>query len=156
SSGMAGTGGPALGFAPEQEALPNDPRSSSGASVALAYANMLKAPALPTATFDQRWTAWGGAYGGGNKTSGDPAVLGSHDLTANTAGFAGGLDYRVSPNSVVGFALAGGGTNWSLAQGLGGGKSDAFQAGVYGATRWGAAYVAAAFAFTNHWMSTDR
>jgi outer membrane autotransporter protein len=52
--------------------------------------------------------------------------------------------------------LAGGGTNWSLAQGLGGGKSDAFQAGIYGATRWGAAYLAAALAFTNHWMSTDR
>jgi hypothetical protein len=38
---------------------------------------------------------------------------------------------------VLGFALAGGGTNWNLAQGLGGGRSDAFQAGVYGATRWG-------------------
>jgi outer membrane autotransporter protein len=103
-----------------------------------------------------RWTAWGGAYGGSNKTSGDPAVLGSHDLAARTAGFAGGLDYRLSPNSVVGLALAGGGTNWSLANGLGGGKSDAFQAGVYGATRYGPAYLAAAFAFTNHWMSTDR
>ena len=57
---------------------------------------------------------------------------------------------------MVGFALAGGGTNWSLAQGLGGGKSDAFQAGVYGATRSGPAYLAGAFAFTNHWMSTDR
>jgi outer membrane autotransporter protein len=52
--------------------------------------------------------------------------------------------------------LAGGGTNWSLSQGLGGGKSDAFQAGVYGATKYGPAYLAAAFAFTNHWMSTDR
>ncbi len=103
-----------------------------------------------------RWTAWGGAYGGSNKTSGDPAVLGSHDLAARTAGFAGGLDYRLSPNSVVGLALAGGGTNWSLANGLGGGKSDAFQAGVYGATKYGPAYLAAAFAFTNHWMSTDR
>ena len=89
-------------------------------------------------------------------TDGDPAVVGSHDLTARTAGFAGGLDYRLSPNTVVGFALAGGGTNWSLAQGLGGGKSDAFQAGVYGVTRSGPAYLAAAFAFTNHWMSTDR
>jgi hypothetical protein len=103
-----------------------------------------------------RWTAWGGAYGGSNKTSGDPAVLGSHDLATRTAGFAGGLDYRLSPNSVVGLALAGGGTNWSLANGLGGGKSDAFQAGVYGATKYGPAYLAAAFAFTNHWMSTDR
>jgi outer membrane autotransporter protein len=148
-SGVAGAGGPALGFAPEQEALPDD--------IALAYSKVLKAPQAATApTFDQRWTAWGGAYGGGNKTSGDPAVLGSHDLTANTAGFAGGLDYRLTPNSVVGFALAGGGTSWSLAQGLGGGKSDAFQAGVYGATRWGAAYLAGAFAYTNHWMSTDR
>ncbi len=53
-------------------------------------------------------------------------------------------------------ALGGGGTNWSLAQGLGGGKSDAFQAGLYGATRWGPAYLATAFTFTNHWMSTDR
>jgi hypothetical protein len=30
------------------------------------------------------------------------------------------------------------------------------QAGVYGATRSGQAYLAAAFAFANHWMSTDR
>jgi outer membrane autotransporter protein len=72
------------------------------------------------------------------------------------AGGAAGLDYRLAPGTVVGFALAGGGTNWSLAQGLGGGKSDAFQAGIYGAARWGPAYLAAAFAFTNHWMSTDR
>ena len=57
---------------------------------------------------------------------------------------------------MVGLAFAGGGTDWSLSQGLGGGKSDAFQAGVYGATRSGPAYLAAAFAFTNHWMSTDR
>ena len=57
---------------------------------------------------------------------------------------------------MVGFALAGGGTNWGLAQGLGGGRSDAFQAGVYGATRSGPAYLAAALAFANHWMSTDR
>ena len=62
----------------------------------------------------------------------------------------------LTPNTVVGVALAGGGTDWSLANGLGGGKSDAFQAGVYGVTRSGPAYLAAAFTFTNHWMSTDR
>jgi outer membrane autotransporter protein len=111
----------------------------------------MKAP-----TFEQRWTAWGGAYGGSNRTSGDLAVVGSHDLSARAAGFAGGLDYHLSRESVVGFAVAGGGTDWSLAQGLGGGRSDAFQAGVYGATRAGPAYLAAALAYTNHWMSTDR
>ena len=149
-SGVAGASAPALGFAPEQEALPDN--------IALAYSKVLKEPkaAALVPSFEQRWTAWGGAYGGGNKTSGDPAVLGSHDLSATTTGFAAGLDYRLNPNSVVGLALAGGGTSWGLAQGLGGGKSDAFQAGLYGATRAGAAYLAAAFAFTNHWMSTDR
>jgi uncharacterized protein with beta-barrel porin domain len=99
---------------------------------------------------------WGAGYGGSNRTTGDVTVVGSHDLSARTAGGAAGLDYRLAPGTVVGFALAGAGTNWSLAQGIGGGKSDAFQAGVYGTTRWGPAYVAAALAFTDHWMSTDR
>ena len=118
---------------------------------------MFKAPqkALPP-VYEPRWTAWGGAYGGSNRTSGDLAVIGSHDVSARTVGVAGGLDYRLTPDTVVGFAFAGGGTDWSLSQGLGGGKSDAFQAGVYGATRSGPAYLAAAFAFANHWMSTDR
>jgi autotransporter-associated beta strand protein len=143
-SSVAGAAGPALGFAPEREELPDD--------IALAYAKLLKAPPKP-ATFEQRWSVWGAGYGGSNRTSGDPAVVGSHDLSARVAGGAAGLDYRLAPGTVVGFALAGGG---SLAQGLGGGKSDAFQAGVYGTTRWGPAYLAAAFAYTNHWMSTDR
>ena len=60
------------------------------------------------------------------------------------------------PARWVGFALAGGGTSWGLAQGLGGGKSDAFQAGLYGTAPSGSAYLAAALAYTNHWMSTDR
>src|SRR5262249_10381267 len=152
--GAGGSG--AIGFAPEREELPED--------IALAYAKLLKAPApsLPSPAsggglgWGQRWSVWGAGYGGGNRTSGDPAVVGSHDLSARTAGGAAGLDYHLSRDSVVGVALAGGGTNWSLAQGIGGGKSDAFQAGIYGATRWGPAYLAAAFSFTNHSMSTDR
>ena len=112
----------------------------------------MKAP-----SFEQRWSVWGGAYGGSEphvRRSGgarQPRSLRQHRGISPAA-----LDYRLTPNTVVGLALAGGGTSWSLANGLGGGKSDAFQAGVYGATRWGAAYVAAALSFTNHWMSTDR
>jgi YVTN family beta-propeller protein/autotransporter-associated beta strand protein len=147
-SGVGGADHPALGFAPERETMPPD--------IALAYASVFKTPQAPASVYEPRWTAWGGAYGGSNRTTGDLAVIGSHDLSARTVGGAAGLDYRLTPDTVVGFALAGGGTDWSLAQGLGGGKSDAFQAGVYGATRWGPAYLAAAFAFTNHWMSTDR
>ena len=139
----------ALGFAAERETMPPD--------VALAYASVVKEPRAPLAPlFEPRWSAWAGGYGGYNHTDGDPAVVGSHDLSARTFGFAGGFDYHFTPDTVAGFALAGGGTNWSLAQGLGGGRSDAFQAGVYGATRSGPGYLAGAFAFTNHWMSTDR
>jgi outer membrane autotransporter protein len=83
-------------------------------------------------------------------------VIGSHDLTAHTAGGAAGLDYRVAPGAIIGFALAGGGTGWSLAQGLGSGGSDAFQVGVYAKTHSGPFYLAGALAYTQHWMSTDR
>jgi autotransporter-associated beta strand protein len=147
-SGVGGADHPALGFAPERETMPSE--------IALAYASVLKAPPAPAPVYEPRWTVWGGAYGGSNRTTGDLAIIGSHDLSARTVGGAAGLDYHLTPDTVVGFALAGGGTNWSLSQGLGGGKSDAFQAGVYGATRSGPAYLAAAFAFANHWMSTDR
>jgi outer membrane autotransporter protein len=147
-NGVGGGAGGAIGFAPERAELPND--------IALAYASVLKAPVFKAPSFEQRWGAWGAAYGGYNRTSGDPAVPGSHDLNARAAGFAAGLDYALARDTVIGVALAGGGTNWGLAQGLGNGRSDAFQGGVYGTTRWGASYVAASFAYTNHWMSTDR
>jgi outer membrane autotransporter protein len=147
-SGVGGADHPALGFAPERDNTPPD--------ISLAYASVLKGPRVPAPLYEPRWTVWGGAYGGSNRTSGDVAVIGSHDLSARTVGFAGGFDYRLTPDTVVGLAFAGGGTDWSLSQGLGGGKSDAFQAGLYGATKYGPAYLAAAFAFANHWMSTDR
>jgi outer membrane autotransporter protein len=149
--GRGGIGvGPAIGFAPERPEISDE--------IALAYAKVMKAPLYkaPPVIYEPRWTAWGAAYGGSNKTSGDPLVVGSHDLTARAGGVAAGLDYRVAPNTVVGFALAGGGTNWSLANGLGGGNSDAFQLGFYGATRAGAAYLAGGFAYSTHWLSTDR
>jgi autotransporter-associated beta strand protein len=140
--------GGALGFAPDQPAsLPPD--------VALAYDSVLKAPPKPAA-FDQRWTAWGSAYGGASHTDGDPAVIGSTNFSAQTYGFAAGMDRHFSPDMVAGFALAGGGTHWDLAQAMGGGRSDAFQAGVYATKYFGPAYVAADLAFANNWFTTNR
>ena len=40
--------------------------------------------------------------------------VGSSNVTAQTFGFAAGMDYHVAPNTILGFALAGGGTNWGL------------------------------------------
>jgi uncharacterized protein with beta-barrel porin domain len=138
----------AHGFAPERQALPDD--------LALAYAQILKSPATKApGIFEQRWNVWASGFGGQNTTRGD-ATVGSHDLTASAGGGAAGADYHLSRDSVIGFALAGAGTNWSLSQGLGGGRSDAFQAGIYGATRSGPAYLAGTLAFANHWVTTDR
>jgi outer membrane autotransporter protein len=145
-AGIGGMDGGGTAFASDE--LPED--------VALAYARVLGTPASKATPFDQRWSVWGAAYGGYNRTSGDPLNVGSHDLTARTAGVAAGMDYQIRPGTVVGFALAGGGTSWSLAQNLGSGRSDAFQAGVYGTTHYGPVYLAAALAYTEYWMSTDR
>jgi outer membrane autotransporter protein len=57
---------------------------------------------------------------------------------------------------MVGFALAGSGSNWALAQNLGNGRSDSLQAGVYGTAHAGPAYLSASLAFTNHWITTNR
>jgi outer membrane autotransporter protein len=142
------SGGGALGFAPDQPAsFPPD--------VALAYDSVLKAPPKP-AGFDQRWTALGAAYGGTSNTNGDPAVIGSTNFSAQTYGFAAGMDRHISPDLIAGFALAGGGTHWDLAQAMGGGRSDAFQVGAYATKYFGPAYVAADIAFANHWMTTSR
>jgi autotransporter-associated beta strand protein len=148
--GTAGVGS-AMGFAPEASArLPSD--------VALAYASVLKEPAASAqpAVASRPWNVWASGYGGRATIGGDPVNIGSHDASVRDYGYAGGLDYRITPDTTLGFALGGGGTDWSVANALGTGRSDVFQGGIYGSTRWGAAYVSAALAYASYWMSTDR
>jgi autotransporter-associated beta strand protein len=147
----AGGGGSAMGFAPERSAaLPPD--------VALAYASVLKEPAASRqlAAVDRPWNIWAAGYGGRANISGDPNGVGSHDNSVRDYGYAAGLDYRVAPDTTVGFALGGAGTDWSITNALGTGRSDVFQGGLYGSKRWGPVYVSAALAYSSYWMSTDR
>jgi len=154
--GRGGAGGGASMFVPEREAnLPPD--------IALAYARVLKkapplkAPPPPqTQSWTSGWTSWAAGFGGYNQSNGDPLVVGSHDVIARDFGYVAGADNRITPDTKVGFALGGGGTNWGLAQGLGSGRSDAFLAGVHLTTHLGPAYVAGALGFANHWFSTTR
>jgi uncharacterized protein with beta-barrel porin domain len=103
----------------------------------------------------RRWSIWAAGYGGQSNWNGS-ASAGSHDLSARAYGFATGLDYRVTPDTAVGFALGGGGTNYGLSGGLGGGRSDMFQAAVYSLTRINSAYVSAAIAYGWYNETTDR
>ena len=144
-----GAGGTAMRLAAEEAQSPE---------IALAYAKLLRSPATPAAGFipEPRWNVWTGGYGGANRIAGDSTWIGSHDVSASAGGFAGGVDYRLWPGTTVGVSLAGGFTSWDLANALGGGGSDAFQAGIYGITRSGPGYIAGAVSFAEHWMTTDR
>ena len=91
-SGIAGTGGPALGFAPERDAtLPAD--------IALAYSSVLKAPADEAPSIRAALDRVGRRLWRHNqhqRRSGGARQPRSHRAHR---GFAGGLDYRFSPDT---------------------------------------------------------
>jgi uncharacterized protein with beta-barrel porin domain len=130
----------ALGYAARH--MPND---------ALA-AITTKAPRAPN--FEQRWSTWVAGFGGSQTTDGN-ATLGSNTATSQVYASAVGADYRFSRDTLAGFALAGGGTNFSVANG-GSGRSDLFQAGAFVRHTQGAAYVSAALAYGWQDETTDR
>jgi autotransporter-associated beta strand protein len=113
-----------------------------------------KADAARNDVLDPHWSVWGSAYGGGSTTSGNAAV-GSNDTSARAFGFVAGADYRISPFTLAGFALGGGGTNFSV-NGSGFGRSDLFQAGAFVRHTVGAAYVTGALAYGFQDVTTDR
>jgi uncharacterized protein with beta-barrel porin domain len=97
---------------------------------------------------------WAAGFGGAQTTDGN-AIVGSNQATSRIFGTAVGADYLFSPNTLAGFALAGGGTNFSV-NGLGGGRSDLFQAGAYVHHTSGPAYITAALAYGWQDVTTDR
>jgi autotransporter-associated beta strand protein len=120
-----------------------------------AYAMATKAPQLLSAQPANRWSVWAAGYGGSAQVGGN-AVVGSQDLTARVWGGAAGADYRLSVDTLVGFALGGGGMNYSLANAMGSGSADLFQAGAYGRHNFGPAYISAALAYGWHDVTTNR
>ena len=113
------------------------------------------AKSLPLApSFAQRWSVWAAGFGGSQRTDGN-AFVGSNDTRSSLYGVAVGADYRLSPNTIAGFALAGGGTNFSV-NNLGSGRSDLFQAGGFIRHNVGAAYLTGALAYGWQDITTDR
>jgi uncharacterized protein with beta-barrel porin domain len=102
----------------------------------------------------QRWSVWAAGFGGSQTTDGNTAV-GSNNTTSSIAGTAVGADYLFSPNTIAGFALAGGGTSFSVTN-AGTGRSDLFQAGGYLRHTNGPAYLSAALAYGWQDITTHR
>jgi uncharacterized protein with beta-barrel porin domain len=148
-------GGSPNAFA-EEESLTYAARGKSRSkSERDAYAAIYtKAPPL-VQNFEQRWSVWAAGYGGSQTTDGN-AVVGSNTATSRVYGVVAGADYRISPYTLAGFALAGGGTNFSITNALGTGRSDLFQAGAYLRHNVGAAYLTAALAYGWQDITTDR
>jgi uncharacterized protein with beta-barrel porin domain len=119
-----------------------------------AFAKMAtKAP--PLVSFERRWSVWGTGFSGASSTDGN-AVAGTADTRSRIFGGAAGLDHRLGENTLIGFSLGGAGTSYSLAGGLGGGRSEMFQAGVYARHHMGPATIAAALAYAWQDATTDR
>jgi autotransporter-associated beta strand protein len=104
--------------------------------------------------FDPHWSVWTSGFGG-SQTSNGNATLGSNSATSGVFGAAAGADYWLSPNTIAGFALAGGGTTFTVAN-AGGGRSDLFQAGAFIKHNVGAAYISGAVAYGWQDITTDR
>ena len=101
------------------------------------------------------WSVWAAPFASQNYTAGE-TWAGTHDRSARAVGFAAGLDYHVTPYTVVGFALAGGRTDYGLSEGLGAGRSTMFQSAVYSLTRKDNYYISTAVAYAWHGVTTDR
>ncbi|HWG68184.1 MAG TPA: autotransporter domain-containing protein [Steroidobacteraceae bacterium] len=144
-------GGAPNGYAEESLAYAARGRTASERD---AYAAMYT-KAVPATPFEQRWSVWAAGYGGSQKTNGDPAVQGSNDTRSSIYGTAVGADYHFSPDTIAGFALAGGGTNFSVNT-LGSGRSDLFQAGAFVRHNVGPAYITGALAYAWQDVTTNR
>lgn len=109
----------------------------------------------PPIAFVPRWSVWASSFGGSQKTDGDVAARGSNDTRSSIYGVAVGADYHLSLSTAVGFAMAGGGTQFSV-DGGGSGRSDLFEFGGFMRHRIGAGYVAAAAAYGWQGVNTSR
>jgi uncharacterized protein with beta-barrel porin domain len=154
--GDTGTvGGRAIGPAsvPGGALAYDDPTFGTLASGALAAVTPRDQKPATIAT--PAWSVWAQSYGGSSTTDGN-CCAGSSATTSQNYGLVVGADYRLSPDTVLGFGLGGGGTSFALAGGLGGGRSDLLQAGVYALRNFGGAYVGAAAAYGWQEVTTNR
>ncbi|GLH81283.1 hypothetical protein SSBR45G_61920 [Bradyrhizobium sp. SSBR45G] len=136
--------------------------SANGNSPMMAHAEASDGPSAKAARIfakampaEPNWAVWGSAFGGGGRIGGDVAA-GSQDVSSRIYGLATGADYRLAPDLTLGFALSGGQTSFTVAQGGGYGSSDFVQAAAYATKRFGQAYVSGSLAAGAHVMSTTR
>jgi autotransporter-associated beta strand protein len=151
AAGRGGAAPGAMGFADEGNASAYASTAKSRAARD-AYAMFTKAPLAQG--YDPRWSVWASGFGGSQTTDGN-AAAGSNTSSSRIGGVAVGADYLISPNTVAGFAMAGGGTSFSVTGG-GSGRSDLFQIGGFVRHSIGSTYLSGALAYGWQDVTTNR
>lgn len=76
-------------------------------------------------------SAWASGFAGSRIVNGDD-TLGSQKFKSHASGFAVGYDWHTTSGGVLGVALSQGSANFHLANSMGNGSLDSWQAGLYG------------------------
>jgi outer membrane autotransporter protein len=113
----------------DQPGEPNAPRSPS----------WLPVKAMPYQPQPQPWRLWAEGYGVGASVNGE-FPLGTARLNYAGGGFAGGGDYRVDRDTLVGFAGGAGLSSFSVPDRATSGDVNGGHFAAYGAKRWGSFY----------------
>src|SRR5215831_9151980 len=98
------------------------------------------------APYQSRWRAWLTGFDGVFKLAGE-AGIGSASISHDTGGLAGGLDYRFAPDLLLGFAVGGSSSNFSVRDRITSGHLEGAHFGGYAVKTWGALYTAGALSF---------
>jgi subtilase-type serine protease len=98
---------------------------------------------------------WTTANGGGGHLSADGSV-GAAQLNFDTWGGEAGIDYAITPDILVGIALGGSGSNFSVSDRQTNGTAAGGEGGVYALGRWDGFYAAGTLAYGRYNVSTTR
>ena len=123
-------------------------------TIANAYAAISGTAPITNTSYAPRWSVWASGVGA-SLTSNGNAMPGSGTASSRFFGTVVGADYSLSPQTMAGFAMAGGGTYFNVGN-FGSGRSDLFQAGAFVRHIVGQAYVAGALAYGWQAVATDR
>jgi outer membrane autotransporter protein len=103
---------------------------------------------LPPPVYQPRtWRVWTGAFGGVQSFNGD-AVVGSADARTGAAGGAMGFDYQADPTRLVGVAVGGSESHFSVPDRATSGDLLGGHVGAYGVATWGGLYAAGVLSYS--------
>ncbi|MGD9883642.1 MAG: autotransporter domain-containing protein [Reyranella sp.] len=153
-SGEVQTGVQVSAFAFGNQFLDTVLARGGGAGLSVGGNQYASLTASEPAAEPRRLRGWLAGFGGYGWLEGQ-ANTGSSAVQASTQGLAAGGDWTFD-EGLLGFAITGGSANWFLGNGLGTGRGNMFQVGLYGRTTLGPLYLAAAGAWGQFGVNTQR